>query len=260
MTFSAARLANLRSCLTASATLLITASALAQAQPAAPEPVPAPQQPEVAGNASPAAPATTTQAPKIQLVEQAPPPAPPVARTDKMHDGFYARLNLGFGSQSTSIDAGQAYSNFSGTRGTLDLGLLIGGAPSPGIILGGALLLDSMPSTSLNADGYTLKTSTTLATLGPFIDGYPNPRGGFHLGGTVGLSTVRLSNDAGLPTSRANGFGLAAWLGYDWWVADQWAVGGLLQFSGAHASRNAQSMDMSVDTRSISLLLTAVYQ
>ena len=217
--------------------------------------------PPPAANAPPAAtPPAASSTPMIQLAAQAPPPAPVVARTDKTHDGFYARLNLGFGSQSTKIDDGTPLDNFSGSGGTLDVDVLVGGAPSPGIILGGALLLESLPSTTFRADPYSLKTSLTLATLGPFIDGYPNPRGGFHLGGTLGLTSARLSSDPNLPYNKAFGFGLAAWLGYDWWVADQWSLGGLLQFSGARTTHHENSTDMAVDTRAIALLLTAVYQ
>jgi hypothetical protein len=184
-----------------------------------------------------------------------------VARTDKLHDGFYLRLNLGFGSQSTTIDDGTPSPNLKATGGTLAIDLLAGGAPSPGVIIGGALFLDSLPSKTFRADdGYSAKSSVSLLTIGPFIDGYPNPRGGFHLGGTVGLSNARLSNNPNIPFDKALGFGLAAWLGYDWWVADQWSVGGSLQFSGAHTSKTVNSTDVSVDTRSIMLMLTAVYQ
>ena len=130
MTISVVHPGTLVSCLLVSTTLLISAGAFAQSSPGANPPAPVPNaDPGAAPNVSPS---TVTQAPKIQLVDQAPPPPSPVVRTDKTHDGFYTRLNLGFGSQSTSIDADPAISNFTGTRGSLDLGLLIGGAPSPG--------------------------------------------------------------------------------------------------------------------------------
>jgi hypothetical protein len=139
---------------------------------------------------------------------------------------------------------------------------MVGGAPSPGIIVGGALQLDSLPSKTFTVDQYSAKTGVNLLTIGPFIDGYPDPRGGFHLGGTFGFSAARLtnSNSQTFSTDKANGFGLAAWLGYDWWVADQWSVGGLLRFSGAHTTARERDTDFAVNTRAITLMFTTVYQ
>jgi hypothetical protein len=184
-----------------------------------------------------------------------------VARTDKTHDGFYMRFALGFGSQSTTLDDGTPAPNYDATGGALVFNGLIGGAPAPGLIIGGSLALDSLPSTTFKAaDGFEAKAGMNLVSIGPFIDGYPNPRGGFHLGGTVGPAFVRLNNDSGLPGSKSNGLGLAAWLGYDWWVADQWSVGGLVRFSGANTWGAKNSQDLGSDMRSIALLFTAVYQ
>ena len=226
--------------------------------PAAPAPVP--QQVEARSATPPEATAKPSNQPMIQLAAQAPAPAPVVPRTDKMHDGFYVRLNLGFASQGTTIDDGAAAPNFHARTGALVIDALVGGAPAPGVILGGSLMFDRMPSTTFDADGFRAKTGVTLFTIGPFIDGYPDPRGGFHLGGTVGPCLSRLTNGSYFGSTRATGFGLAAWLGYDWWVADQWSVGGLLRFSGANTSHSENSSSLSVDTRSIALMFTAVYQ
>jgi hypothetical protein len=195
-----------------------------------------------------------------ELAAQAPAPAALTIRTDKLHDGFYARLSLGFGTQWTTIDDATVRSNFSAKESTLIVDLSIGGAPSPGIILGGALLLDSLPSTAFKADGISAKTGLSLMTVGPFIDGYPNPRGGFHSGGMLGASAAHLTGNTYFAAENAYGFGLATWLGYDCWVADQWSVGGLLRFAGSHVVGHKDSSDVGVYARSIALLLTAVYQ
>jgi hypothetical protein len=177
-----------------------------------------------------------------------------------MHDGFYVRMSFGFGSQSTTIDDGAPAPNFTATDATLVFNGLVGGAPAPGVILGGSLALDSLPSTTFEADADRAKTGVTLFSLGPFIDGYPNPRGGFHLGGTIGPSFARLASNTGFAGNKARGISLAAWLGYDWWVADQWAVGGLLRLSGANNWSSNTSPDLGINTRSIALLFTVVYQ
>ncbi len=198
--------------------------------------------------------------PKIQLATQAPAPPPVEVRSDKIHDGFYARLSFGFGSQSTTLDDGSPAPNFEATAGALVIHVLVGGAPAPGIVIGGSLGLDSLPSTTFDAaDGYQLKTGLNLVSIGPFIDGYPDSRGGFHLGGTVGPTFAKLTTGTGMPDNSAAGIGLAAWLGFDWWVADQWSVGGLLRFSGAN-NWSGDSPSLGADMRSISLLATAVYQ
>jgi hypothetical protein len=180
--------------------------------------------------------------------------------TARLHDGFYLRANLGFGTQRTTIDDASLRPNFSARTSTMVGDLLVGGAPSPGLVFGGALLLDSLPSTAFQTDGYSTKTTLSLMTVGPFIDAYPNPRGGFHSGGMVGASAAHLDGDARYPAENVYGFGLATWLGYDCWVADQWSVGGLLRFSGAHSVGHKGSTDIGVYSRSIALLLTVVYQ
>jgi hypothetical protein len=264
--------------------LLISVAALAQtpapqAAPSTPAPtnnqwmppaaasVPVPAQAQAPAELAPsgatdpaAAPAQPAPEPKMQLATQAPAPPPVITRTDKTHDGFYARLSFGFGSQSTTLDDGLPAPNFESTAGALVFNGLLGGAPAPGVIIGGSLALDSLPSSTFDADGYESKTGVNLLSLGPFIDGYPDSRGGFHLGGTVGPAFARLTSNTGFAGSKSAGLGLAAWLGYDWWVADQWSVGGLLRFSGANTWSGGSEPKLGADVRSIAILVTAVYQ
>jgi hypothetical protein len=207
-----------------------------------------------------AAPVDQAPQPKMQIAVQAPAPAPVIQRTDKTHDGFYTRFAVGFASQSTSLDDGVPAPNLEATGGALVINALVGGAPAPGVIIGGSLALDTLASTTFESGDYAAKTGMNLISIGPFIDGYPNSRGGFHLGGTVGPAFARLNNNTGFAGSKSNGVGLAAWLGYDWWVADQWSVGGLLRFSGANTWSGKSSPDLGTEVRSIALLLTAVYQ
>jgi hypothetical protein len=233
-----------------------TAAARGEALPAASTGQAKSDQPSTAATL----PKSTARPPAIPLAAADSAPAKPVTRTDKWHDGFYLRVNLGFATQWTTIDDATTVPNYSAKGTTIAADLLIGGAPSPGIIFGGALLLESLPSSKFEADSASAKTGMLLGSIGPFIDGYPNPRGGFHSGGMLGVSAARLTGNHHFAPERTYGFGVATWLGYDCWVADQWGIGGLLQFSGAHTSQRQDFADLGIFTRSVALLLTAVYQ
>lgn len=249
------------------ATLLSAVAAHAETPPAvAMDPVPSQPQPGSATGQAPVAP--TAAAPdqeerpprKMIIAEQAPAPAPAEVRTDKIHDGFYVRANLGFGSQTTSLDLGAGVPNLDATAMALSMSALVGGAPAPGFIVGGTLGLDSLASTNFTGGGAEAKTGVMLTTIGPFVDGYPDPRGGFHVGGMVGPGFARLKDSIGGGSKSANGISLAAWLGYDWWVAEQWSIGGLLRFSGANTWDSSDGSDLSVDVRAVTLMVSAVYQ
>ena len=60
--------------------------------------------------------------------------------------------------------------------------------------------------------------------------------------------------------SRAAGFGLGAFLGYDWWVGDQWSLGGLIRMSAAVARRHADAADLAINSNAITFMLSTVYQ
>lgn len=227
-------------------------SAPAAQPPVAANPTAAPQQPAPQQPLPPA----------IDLHKDAPLP-PPVARTDHTHDGFYARLSLGFGSLGATMNPPQT-NGVKGSGSTLALDLALGYAIRPGIILGGTLLMESLPSARLDADTPVV-TDISAWLLGPFFDGYPNARGGFHLGGGLGLAGCRLNPKEAAGFSRSGGFGIAGWLGYDVWVAEQWSAGIALRLMGTRTkadaidSFNGAAGKATMATQSIALMLTGVY-
>lgn len=260
-------------------------ASLAVAQPApstSPAPpnvatVPAPtstEPPQVPATDAGQPPPSSTQAPvpTIALRPEAPPPIDlrpdplpaPVPRTYHTHDGFYARVNLGFGMLDTSIDTPGSGSDLTANGDTLAMDLAIGYSPTPGIVVGGAVLFESLPSADFDDPSASEANASTLL-LGPFFDGYPNARKGFHLGGTLGLAQDRLSRKSVAGFRTAEGFGLAAWIGYDFWVADEWSVGGLLRVMGTRATADADqttnydSGTAHVATQSIHLMITTLY-
>jgi hypothetical protein len=153
-----------------------------------------------------------------------PPPAEP--RHAHVHDGFYLRSSVGLVTARTYVTSDQlAHPSYSVAGGGLALDLMLGGSPSTGLALGGALSLQSF--------GHGGGSTSGLALLGVFVDGFPMPNRGLHLGGMLGFSGARTSRPSDADELRGRGFGMSAWAGGDFWIADEWSMGGLLRLSGA---------------------------
>ena len=73
--------------------------------------------------------------------------------------------------------------------------------------------------------------------LAAMADVYPNPAGGFHVGGALGLASVRAPNrsDPTMSSQDESGFGLSGHIGYEWWVANYWGLGALARIGYARA-------------------------
>ncbi len=193
----------------------------AEAQNAAPPVASAPAEP--AGPNPPALPPTPLGRPLIDLSKPEPPPPEPLHL--HRHDGFYFRGDVGLLVARTFVKSDQASRpNYSVGDGGLGLDLAFGGTPSPGMALGGELSLASIQGGNSTAG---------LGMIGAFVDGFPQVNGGFHLGGFLGLAGSRTTTPGKLDELRGRGLGLAVWLGQNWWVADEWSMGGLLRFTGA---------------------------
>lgn len=209
---------------------------------------------------APAAPAPAAKAeppPKIDLSVKEEPP--PVQRSFHVHDGFYLRVNLGIGALGNDYDVGPGSADSHG--GTLALDVLVGGTPSKGLALGGALLNEAGVAHSVEQNGRSLGDSNVrLSLIGPFVDGFFDPKGGFHLGGAVGFAALAvedLSSEG--ETETLGGFGGAAWAGYDAWVADDWAIGGLIRAGGAITRKSADTGDITAQSFSLGMMLTVLH-
>jgi hypothetical protein len=209
------------------------------------------------------------------------PPLPPLApRNRYYHDGFYLRLSSGFGGiwSSTHVDHSDATASVHGGGTAFDV--MIGGTPAPGLVIGAAGLLEwaFAPSSNVNGspmDGLTTRQSNSgtlvAGMLGPMIDAFPNPSGGFHFGGTLGFAGVNLrglqdkaTNGAQRTETGSGGAGVGTWVGYTWWASSQWSIGGMLRFTAAWTGRKVPDdvgnlMDARDTTTSTSLMFTAVY-
>jgi hypothetical protein len=186
------------------------------------------------------------------------PEAPVVARRYHLHDGFYLRSSVGLITAHTYVTSNQVtHPSYSAGGGGLALDLMIGGSPSVGLALGGALSLQSFGQGSGSA-------SAGLGLLGAFVDGFPMANRGLHLGGMLGFAGSRTNRSSNVDELRARGFGMSAWIGHGWWVADEWSMGGMLRFSGALTADSSHDKGptpykLESSTYELALLFTVLY-
>ncbi|HEY3498773.1 MAG TPA: hypothetical protein VGK73_28980 [Polyangiaceae bacterium] len=197
--------------------------------PTAPAPAPAP--PPSAAPAAPGEPIPPTPLGKPLIDVSVPDPGPAPARTYHVHDGFYFRANVGalYGATEVSSDR-STHRDYEANGFGIAVDLMAGGSPSPGVTLGGGL----------SFSGYGGDGSSGLGIAGVFVDGFPDASGGWHLGGLLGVGYLTANDDA--DKFQGAGFGLSAWVGHGFWIADDWSFGPLLRFNGVIA-RDASEED-----------------
>jgi hypothetical protein len=186
-----------------------------------------------------------------------PEPSAPVQRRYHMHDGFYLRLDAGFLFARTNVSSDQlAHPSYSVGGAGFALDALIGGSPSVGLAVGGAI--------SIQGFGFGDEGSAGLGLIGAFVDGFPMANDGLHLGGSLGFAASRTTRPGGVDELQARGFGGSAWFGYDWWVADEWSMGTLVRFTGDAAGDRSHEDDpasykLSSGTYAVAFLFSVLY-
>lgn len=219
----------------------------AEAPPTTPESVPEADSPAV--SAPPEG--------KIHLVAEA--PELDNTRTYHRHDGFYLRVNFGYGSTWGSFDdsgPGNIDVDLSGSG--LGFDVLAGGSPSPGFVIGGGLVVNQLFSADLEpVAGARSAHDVQSGLVGVFVDGFPKPNAGWHLGGLVGLASVTVKDGGG--AEKTGGLGGAIWGGYDAWVGDEWSLGALLRFTATRTTGGEAPLDVAASHGNLALMLTALY-
>lgn len=238
----------------------------------APPPAPAPAaQPELPPPPPPKAAAPEpAPPPQGKVVISAPPvPAPIERRGYHVHDGFYLRLAAGLGGAKTNVSTdSNAESNYGIGSVGLSSDLWIGGTPWSGIAIGGLLGLQLMSDDEMRIDGASTGDgmSASLASLGVFIDAFPDPRRGLHFGGALYLAGIATKADSSSLEEELNvhdynggGLGLSAWVGYMGWVGPEWSLGGMLKLSGAGTRQDKDDVVREAQAYALSLSFTALY-
>ncbi len=190
------------------------------------------------------------------------PPPPPPPRGVHSHDGFYLRMALGLGVTGVLVSSDAAsVPNYSFGGGGAAADLWVGGTPTPGLAMGGALTGLGVSSTTrrVNGDSQSGDVTGSMGLLGFFVDGFPDPERGLHFGGELGLASARAQVKDSAAKFEGGGVGLGAWLGYDMWVSSQWSLGGLVRVTGSLTRENSDDVNYQTSLGGASLSFTALY-
>jgi hypothetical protein len=151
-------------------------------------------------------------------------------------------MRLGLGLAYTSVWGSGPYGNASISGTGIALSAAFGGPVAPGLVLGGALrVTDGVGQFTGSPPDATGNAGASLAQiLGVFVDWYPAPADGWHVGGQVGLGVTSIS-DALMRDSSAAVFAGSIFGGYDWWIGPQWSLGVLMSLSTASSGNMADN-------------------
>lgn len=246
----------------------LSAGAFAQAEPAttavqapvaseSPPPLPPPPPPRVAPPPS-----------QGQVVISVPPLSPTAPRAGyHVHDGFYLRLAAGLGGGRINVSAPAGASSFGAGGAGLALDLWVGGTPWRGVTLGGMAAVQTLHDSNTVVEGSSTDLGTSGGTflVGPYVDVFPDPLRGLHLGGALALSAVRLNGDShslavdrGVRDFDGRGLGASLWMGYMAWVGPEWSLGGMLKLSGFATGEEAAGLERKSSGYSLSVSVTAL--
>ena len=193
-------------------------------------------------NAPPSATAPATAAPTAPPGSATPPygypplPPPTPNLTAHKHDGFYFRLGLGggwTGGSGSSRVIGLQDSDVSLTSNGFALDLMLGGTPSDGLVIGGGFQFNggeaSYDYANVEQQNTQRHDRRSLGVLGLFVDWFPDAHGGGHIGAIIGVGSTIDYEDRDRQRTRSAGIGIGTFAGYDFWIANQWSLGGLVR-------------------------------
>jgi hypothetical protein len=220
--------------------------------------------------AAPAVSANTQ--PVVVFREPPPPPLPAPDPTARRHDGFYLRLGLGAGFVRSEVDVDtMSVSDEVQIRGAgAALEIALGGTIAPGLVIGGGIYGVSISPVTWETDGAAPFSSDStveggqgaLTVLGVMLEYYPNPRGGFHVQGALGIGTLELKPDSKRDYPGENweggGGGLMLGAGYEFWIADQWSLGGVARVLMMSGKVRGSESELDYDSRAIAPALLFV--
>ena len=139
------------------------------------------------------------------------------------HDGFYFRL---MNEAQYLAFLGEGRNGDASVKGLSSGGMIaLGGTPVPGLVIGGMMSTATLRG-SFNGRPSGSETNATVSRLmfGPFVDWFPDPNGGWHVGASLGFAGITLT-DSSLDDAVGAAFSAKIFGGYDWWIGPQWSLG-----------------------------------
>lgn len=192
----------------------------------------------------------------------------PASAEEYRHDGFFLSMTLGAGYLSSDWDVsrtryGQTESGTVSTKGTGVIGgIFLGGTPLPGLVVGGTSMGNVFSGATMSGPGgsVTLDSDVSINVwlFGPFVQYYFDPDKGLHVGGSVGYSSLSIS-EGNWTSDRASGWGLAGWVGCEWWVGPEWSLGVAGRLTLASVSDRSGSDKLDITAWIPGVLFTATY-
>jgi hypothetical protein len=203
-------------------------------------------------------------------VISAPPVPPPLLRGGyHVHDGFYLRLGAGIGAGHLNVSShSDAANDFSIGGAGLALNLWVGGTPWRGVALGGMLHIQGISDSNVEVAGANSHETMNggVGYLAPFIDAFPDPLRGLHVGGSLGLAGFNARADGNaleqahrVKDYESTGFGGSAWVGYMGWVGPEWSMGGMLQLTVMRVRQDEDDVERVGSGYTLALTFSALY-
>ena len=154
------------------------------------------------------------------------------------HEGMQLRLTMGAGYLTDNESVGGVWQDYISGGGGI-ASLYLGGSLVPGLFLGGFITDTLVQGPAVDNGNQVFYTAQNIHlntwSVGPYVDVYPNPHGGFHLLGGVGYSEMGVDNPHTYAFVSGNGFSVQTALGYDWWLNRTATMGFLLSLTHTQA-------------------------
>lgn len=173
-----------------------------------------------------------------------PPPPRPRTQSGYRHDGVFARISLGLGYTHFSRGTPEMVNQISASGLAPNFEVLAGGTITTGLVLGGGMIVNAIPSPSYKLGGDPVSTENSnfqLYVLPFFANYYFDPKKGFNVQALLGLGFANETVE-NVKQPDAGGIALGIGAGYEGFIAKQWSLGAFGRFTYANLATNERGV------------------